>query len=61
MSPDNSQFIIASYLMGHKYKLAAHEHAAPLKSPNADTSSNYAYNIANNASPQRRTFPPSSQ
>jgi hypothetical protein len=35
---------------------AAHEHSAPLKSPNADTASNYAYNIANNASPQRRTF-----
>jgi hypothetical protein len=35
---------------------AAHEHSAPLKSPNADTASSYGYNIANNASPQRRTF-----
>ena len=33
--------------------MAAHEHAAPLKSPNADTANNYAYNIANNASPKR--------
>ena len=36
---------------------AAHEHAAPLKSPNADTANNYGYNIANNASPQREVDP----
>ena len=38
---------------------AQQEHAAPLRSPNADTSGNTGYNAANTTSPQRRTyFPP---
>ena len=35
---------------------AAQEHASPLKSPNADTSGNTGYNVANTTAPQRRTY-----
>src|SRR5690606_19498728 len=35
---------------------AQQSHSSPLKSPNADTASQTGYNIANDKSPQRRTY-----
>ena len=50
------QSLPATYGARWHWAGAQQEHAAPLKSPNADTSGNTGYNAANTTSPQRRTY-----
>ena len=50
------QSLPATYGARWHWAGAQQEHAAPLRSPNADTAGNTGYNVANTSSPQRRTF-----